>query len=542
MSALGGHALRVVRAVIGQPFEMLEKLDARYDSRTTALKISNMSELVSVRYSSLKEDMSKHIDSVAALLEQPRNMGTVLSDDFAIGILVASIDVHDLRPATAAIKTLAEHEINWEDVTTRLIEEVRELKNDNGRSNRALAANPGCVICSKLSHRTDACFLNPLNPRNKLNLRSGTVSTVLAPNAHVSISKGSGKNTKSSKGGRNVSVSRAAMAKHNAVRGSSGKIDRLMLDSGTTSNMTAMAEKVHSKTGCNVSITLADNSALNASKKGTRTVQWYSDSGPQRVHLSQTLVTPEMAMSLLSVPALVRKNIGVLLIPQKALLIDLEEKFLILCQALQDTHGLFYISDYEVARPVASSDAEKQIVLEMMAISRHHVKYAVGKSIKEGNDECAKDIATSCAEENVTAPHFSMEKVAVGQAICRTDLATLWHLRLGHAIPLKAVSSSFDSGILPRVVCSSIDCENCAKGKYRKRFSGTLTSAARIGPWHADTKGKLTRNPLTVISTFLASWKNTRGSLLYILFRPRVKPLTCCFASSSASKSGRDTS
>ena len=88
-----------------------------------------------------------------------------------------------------------------------------------------------------------------------------------------------------------------------------------MLDSGITSHITAIAEKVHSKTGCNVSITLADDFTVDASKKGTRTVQWYSDSGPQRVHLSQTLVAPQMAMSLLSVPAFVRKNISVLFIP-----------------------------------------------------------------------------------------------------------------------------------------------------------------------------------------------------------------------------------
>ena len=39
VNALGDQALRVVKAHKGDPFEMLEKLDARYDSKTTASKI-----------------------------------------------------------------------------------------------------------------------------------------------------------------------------------------------------------------------------------------------------------------------------------------------------------------------------------------------------------------------------------------------------------------------------------------------------------------------------------------------------------------------
>lgn len=47
ISALGDHALRVVLSVIGQPCDMLVKLDACYDFKSTASKISRMVELVS---------------------------------------------------------------------------------------------------------------------------------------------------------------------------------------------------------------------------------------------------------------------------------------------------------------------------------------------------------------------------------------------------------------------------------------------------------------------------------------------------------------
>lgn len=50
-STLGDHALHVARSVIGQPREMLAKENARYDSKTTARKISRMVELISTYYS-----------------------------------------------------------------------------------------------------------------------------------------------------------------------------------------------------------------------------------------------------------------------------------------------------------------------------------------------------------------------------------------------------------------------------------------------------------------------------------------------------------
>ena len=66
--ALSDHALRVVRSVIYDPAAMMAKLDDRYDSKTTASKITKMVELVSVRYRSFKESMYRHVDKIAALV------------------------------------------------------------------------------------------------------------------------------------------------------------------------------------------------------------------------------------------------------------------------------------------------------------------------------------------------------------------------------------------------------------------------------------------------------------------------------------------
>lgn len=55
-------------------------------------------------------------------------MDTVLGDGEAICILVALIEVSDLSPVTAAIKTLADKDLAWEDMSSRLIEGGKALK------------------------------------------------------------------------------------------------------------------------------------------------------------------------------------------------------------------------------------------------------------------------------------------------------------------------------------------------------------------------------------------------------------------------------
>lgn len=60
---------------------------------------------------------------MSGLIELLKRMGNELADSLFIGIFVASIQVPQLLPVTAAIKTLAEMDITWENVTSRLLED-----------------------------------------------------------------------------------------------------------------------------------------------------------------------------------------------------------------------------------------------------------------------------------------------------------------------------------------------------------------------------------------------------------------------------------
>lgn len=85
-----------------------------------------------------------------------------LDSTLEVGLLIYSVDVPQLQPVTAAIKTLAKDKISWEAVTSRLIEEQKALVNEGGKPGRVNSAKTGCDICKKRNHTTDTCLLNPL--------------------------------------------------------------------------------------------------------------------------------------------------------------------------------------------------------------------------------------------------------------------------------------------------------------------------------------------------------------------------------------------
>lgn len=163
-SALGDQNFRVVRSVLGKPVEMLENFMLDTTQKSTASKITKMSELVSVRYTNPKADISKLIDFMPALLEQLKAMEAKMDDSLAVGILIVSIDVHDFKPVVAAIKTLSDAYATWETVSERLVDEFIRLK--KGKS--SAAASSMCEFCTRLGHCAEKCLINPENPGSRL--------------------------------------------------------------------------------------------------------------------------------------------------------------------------------------------------------------------------------------------------------------------------------------------------------------------------------------------------------------------------------------
>lgn len=168
VGVFGDHALRGARTVNGKPKEMIEKLDARYRSQSTASKTTKISELVSVRFRYPKAEIAKHIDGMAGIVEELRNMDGELDETLTVGTLVASIEVSELALGTAAVKTLAKKNIKWQAVSGSLIKEWKAFSFDTSKVHTAKVEKLKCTFCNRLGHKPEGCWSNPQNPNNRL--------------------------------------------------------------------------------------------------------------------------------------------------------------------------------------------------------------------------------------------------------------------------------------------------------------------------------------------------------------------------------------
>ena len=119
----------------------------------------------------------------------------------------------------------------------------------------------------------------------------------------------------------------------------------MIIESDTRSHITPLGQKVSNQESCKVSIALGENSKIRAFSQRTRLVQWMAEDRPVSVTFFNVLVTPEVCRSLLSVPALVKKGLAVLLVPKRALIINLNDGNKVVGTPHQDKTGFFYISD-----------------------------------------------------------------------------------------------------------------------------------------------------------------------------------------------------
>lgn len=93
-------------------------------------------------------------------------------------------------------------------------------------------------------------------------------------------------------------------------------------------------------------------------------------------------------------------------------------------------------------------------------------------------------------EEEFTTNNNSGTYDSHSETIVASDRhASLWHNRIGHVGNIGDIQRMMREGILPPIRCGENKCEDCTKGKYKKRFKGSLTNAKTPGRIHADVKG-----------------------------------------------------
>lgn len=524
--SLSDMALRIVRADIGNPVQMLKKLDERFDSKSAASRIAKMTELISLRYDTTKRSVAKHIDQMAGTLEQLQGMNTPIPDELCIALLIASIQAPEMFPITAALKTLTDENATWEKVTARLIEEHQTLRGKHRIAERATPVRKHCDLCKKSGHSLDRCWLNPKNPNNRLNFSTtdGQINKadtgIQATTAHV-------KEEKKSKSKKTRTAVARAMVSRSSRKG------LLMLDSGTTSDMTNSVATLQDARQCKVPIALGDDSEIKASHCGTRKVTWASQNGVTDVTLSNTLASKDLAMSLLSVPALTEKGLCVLFLPDKAVILDMENDLSVVGIAPKNDDGLYYIQSdesIEISRHLGTFAVPRA----MMAVVREHMDESIidvrsmdsdvtttssetdyyssddVPSLLSSEDEYETD-SESCESESESeisddGDSIDIEALPITNGAERSnnhhggsgrqstqfkDEMRAWHNRLGHLGSDKDISDMISAGIIPSAKSRKENCDPCMKGKFRRFFRGSLTKAENPGSIHADLVGRV---------------------------------------------------
>lgn len=87
---------------------MITKLYELFIAKTTDSKISKISQLISMRYTSTSHNITSNIYKLGMIIDQLKTMETPLDNFLSIVILIASIYVPELRAVTPSFKTLAD--------------------------------------------------------------------------------------------------------------------------------------------------------------------------------------------------------------------------------------------------------------------------------------------------------------------------------------------------------------------------------------------------------------------------------------------------
>ena len=82
-----------------------------------------MVELLTLRFTNPRSEIMKQIDSMTAVFQQLAAMKASMDARLQVGMTIASIDVVEMRPVVAALKTLADADVKGDSVADRLIEE-----------------------------------------------------------------------------------------------------------------------------------------------------------------------------------------------------------------------------------------------------------------------------------------------------------------------------------------------------------------------------------------------------------------------------------
>lgn len=111
----------------------------------------------------------------------------------------------------------------------------------------------------------------------------------------------------------------------------------------------------------------------------------------------------------------------------------------------------------------------------MTAVAKESVRVSWPADTSKNNGSLIMNKKSSTAQRD--------DRSYCGRNLSTQDVkrqSVLWHRRLGHAVPVEDVACQVKDSILPMATCTNLDCESCAKSKFRRQFKGSLTSLIEL--------------------------------------------------------------
>lgn len=166
-----------------------------------------------------------------------------------------------------------------------------------------------------------------------------------------------------------------------------------------------------------------------------------TDNCTKRLSLSVSLVVADTSMSLLSIPALVRKDSPVLYMPGYTTTFNVRDDFEVLGYVRQDAEGLFYDNDDGTTRTSSNAKGHIATVRAIMAMQQRE-----------------REIASINRD---SLPH--QKKSSGTRTSVRDDASTVWNRRLDQKVSLKDIRAHVEIGLRRIVIGQTTNCTDCVK-------------------------------------------------------------------------------
>ena len=324
MQGLDAKPLRMCLSEKDNPFQMWKRLRERYAVSNVATQVQLQMKLNRLRYRD--QEMSDFVDSFEEIFNRLEGMGSPFPERMQVAMLLSAFgdkSKYSYGPVVAAIQTAGGENLNWEDVTARLLQEYEEKQfshqSDSGmaspKTSHALTtvttAGRGrskphykafgkrtCHCCGEVGHFIRNC---PQRKKNWSQFRLDDGDEQNSASAHVS--HGAVLTTRSARELRND---------ENHKENCNAEVDIVtLLDSGASEHVMNSQQYMRNLVRIKPrKIVLRDGRTVVAEQKGEAVLNVFVRIGRasrfKKLLLKDVLLVPDMDLNLVSCSALCR--------------------------------------------------------------------------------------------------------------------------------------------------------------------------------------------------------------------------------------------